>query len=118
VIIPALAAAWLASVNSSPGAKAGRPGVPGFLSAPAQASGRKLVLGLFAHYDDDSVIAGTLNRLVRDGWEVHLAWITASGLGGVWGQSFTLHLTSLSTLSRLMCKVALTPMILGNDPPG
>lgn len=63
------------------------PAVPDYLAGPAAALGRQVALGFFGHFDDDSTISGTLNLLVRNGWEVHLGWITtAGGVGGIYGE--------------------------------
>jgi len=83
--IKILALAVLAAVQLN--AKGGIPPVPDFLAAAAEAQGRKVALGFFGHFDDDSTISGTMNLLVRNGWEVHIAWITtAGGVGGIYGE--------------------------------
>jgi LmbE family N-acetylglucosaminyl deacetylase len=72
-------------------AKKSPPAVPAYLAAPAEAlaspASRRVALGLFGHFDDDSTIAGTMNLMMRNGWEVHIAWITtAGGVGGIYGE--------------------------------
>lgn len=56
--------------------------LPAFLTAPAEESGRKCALFVFGHFDDDSVISGTIYTLLRAGWDVHVAWLTSAGMGG------------------------------------
>ena len=61
-------------------------GLPEFLTAPGERTGRKCVMFIFGHYDDDSAISGTINMFVRAGWEVHSVYNTSAGTGGVlWG---------------------------------
>lgn len=58
--------------------------LPEFLTRPGEESGRKSVMFVFGHFDDDSTIAGTINMFVRAGWEVNEVWITSAGTGGLW----------------------------------
>jgi len=63
-----------------------KPGLPDFLTAPGDQTGRKCVMFIFGHYDDDSAISGTINMFVRAGWEVHSVWVTHAGMGNeLWG---------------------------------
>ncbi|GEM_PF-5445639 len=68
----------------SPGASA-RSLVPDFLEEPGIETGRRSVLFLMAHFDDDSVIAGTMNLYVRSGWDTHICRVTRAGYGWMWG---------------------------------
>jgi len=61
-------------------------GLPDYLTAPGEKTGRKCVFFMFGHYDDDSAISGTINMFVRAGWEVHSVYVTSAGMGNVlWG---------------------------------
>ncbi len=59
--------------------------LPDYLARAGLETGRKNVLFLMAHFDDDSTIAGTMNLYVRSGWDTHVCWLTRAGLGGMWG---------------------------------
>jgi hypothetical protein len=69
------------------GRSAEQPKLPAFLTEPGEKTGRKCVMFIFAHYDDDSTICGTVNMFLRSGWETHEVWLTAAGIPGskLWG---------------------------------
>ncbi len=84
VLFACALALWLASGA----ARAGQgPGLPSYLTGPGQETGRHCVMFIFGHFDDDSVIAGTINMFIRSGWEVHEVWVTSAGMGqgSIWG---------------------------------
>jgi len=61
-------------------------GLPDFLTAAGDKTGRKCAMFIFGHYDDDSAISGTINMFVRAGWEVHQVYVVEAGTGSVlWG---------------------------------
>jgi len=82
----AIAGLWLALLLPLSSQGRTKPGLPDFLTAPAEKTGRKCVFFMFGHYDDDSVISGTINMFVREGFEVHSVYVTSAGMGNVlWG---------------------------------
>jgi LmbE family N-acetylglucosaminyl deacetylase len=64
-------------------------GLPGFLTGPGEKTGRKSVMFVFGHFDDDSVISGTMNMYVRAGWKVSEVWVVTAGMGegSMWGST-------------------------------
>jgi len=58
--------------------------LPGWLTDPGEKTGRKTVLFVFGHFDDDSAVAGTMNMYLRSGWEVHEVWVTTAGMDSFW----------------------------------
>jgi len=65
---------------------ADRAGLPDWLTAPGDETGRQSVMFVFGHFDDDSVISGTINMFVRAGWEVNVVWVTSAGMDTpLWG---------------------------------
>jgi hypothetical protein len=63
------------------------PSLPSFLTDPGEDTGRRCVMLIFGHFDDDSVISGTMNMYLRSGWEAHEVWVTSAGMGegSMWG---------------------------------
>ncbi|HUT52585.1 MAG TPA: PIG-L family deacetylase [bacterium] len=83
-----LSASALALLLLSCSASAGQvPPLPSFLTDPGRETGRECVMFIFGHFDDDSVIAGTINMYLRAGWEAHEVWVTSAGMGegSMWG---------------------------------
>jgi len=61
-------------------------GLPDYLTAPGDKTGRKCAMFIFGHYDDDSAISGTINMFVRAGWEVHQVYVVEAGMDSLlWG---------------------------------
>jgi LmbE family N-acetylglucosaminyl deacetylase len=58
--------------------------IPSNLTDPGEQTGRKVVMFIYGHFDDDSAIAGTLNMYLAAGWEVHQVWVTTAGMDSFW----------------------------------
>jgi LmbE family N-acetylglucosaminyl deacetylase len=83
LIVSALALLLLAGFGP---ARASEPLLPDYLTAPGDETGRRTVMFIFAHFDDDSTISGTINMYLRSGWDVEVVWLTSAGTGGYfWG---------------------------------
>ncbi len=58
--------------------------LPNWLTDPGEQTGRKTVMFVFGHFDDDSAISGTMNMYLRSGWQVHEVWVTTAGMDSFW----------------------------------